>query len=60
MPKKLKSWWRTPKPVKLVIGKEYEVLQQFATLEAIEGDTAVMRNRWDSRFEVNIGDLKEK
>lgn len=48
------------KEVKLVIGKEYEVLQQFATLEAIEGDEVLMCNRFDSFFRVNKFDLKEK
>lgn len=46
--------------IKLVIGKEYWVLQENAALVAIEGDEAVMRNRWDATFKVNIGDVQEK
>ena len=48
------------KKPKLKIGKEYWVLQQFATLEAIVGSTAVCRNRWDQQFEVDVGEVQDK
>jgi hypothetical protein len=48
------------KKVKLKVGKEYWVLQQFAKLEKIVGDTAVCRNRWDQQFEIHVGELQEK
>ena len=44
----------------LRVGKEYEVQGRFATLEAIEGDEAVCRDRFDNRFKVSIGDVVEK
>ena len=53
MAKKPYENWLEITKVDFEIGKEYEVLQQYATLEAIEGDTTVMRNRWGSRFEVD-------
>lgn len=46
--------------MKLEIGKEYWVQQKFAVLEAIEGTTAVCRDRWDSRFECDISYVQEK
>jgi hypothetical protein len=50
--------------MKLEIGKEYEVQNRFAVLEEIQGTgqfaTAVLRDRWDNRFECDIGYVQEK
>lgn len=46
--------------MELEIGKEYWIQQRYAILEAIEGNTAVCRDRWDFRFECDIGEVLEK
>lgn len=46
--------------MKLVIGREYDVHQKYAVLEAVEGSTAVMRDRYHNRFECEKTDLREK
>ena len=46
--------------MKLEVGKEYWVLQQFATIEKIVGNIAICRNRWDQQFEVDVGIIQEK
>lgn len=48
------------KKFKVEVGKEYWVLQQFAKVERIVGDTACCRNRWDQYFEVEIGEVQPK
>ena len=45
---------------KLEIGKEYEVQNRYAVLESIEGSEAVLRDRFDNQFKVNIEDLAQK
>lgn len=53
------SW--IPRRPALVVGKEYSLPGiGFVKLEAIEGSTAVCRTRFDSRIEVDAGDLVEK
>lgn len=44
-----------------VIGKEYEFSAgTFVKLEKIVGTTAVVRDRWDAQFDVELSQLKEK
>lgn len=44
-----------------VVGKEYEFSAgTFVKLEKIVGTTAVVRDRWDTQFECELGQLKEK
>ena len=56
---KVSDLLKQPK-IKLVVGREYEVHQKYATLEAIEGSSVVMRDRWENRFECDPNDLQEK
>jgi hypothetical protein len=47
--------------MKYVIGKEYEFsVGSFVKIEKIIGTTAVVRDRWDTQFECELAQLREK